>query len=324
MAQTLHCPRHHAVEASALATSSSICMKTSSGASLPPVLCGSSERYSPFSIRAETTGSVSRRPRSISSASCAISGASARARSISPKPGSLFMRFLALFWGSWLVKAQWWSIWPDGSRWGDRHSGARSEPGISRFRVCAEPVIAPRFARTRWRIPNDRASTIRRHCASPSTAAGASLPGAPIISCLVPRIDGIVFGMLRHQLHLTADFREHLGIAQIRHPMLHQSQALRTQPFGLFPISGRQNLACGQDFDADNMSFGIDVVDERSGLLGPVNLAAADGDIHRVGFGIVGYVSHGFRLAFRSNIALITRMLEFVSTQATRSTRRSN
>src|SRR6266404_5227380 len=97
MAQTVHWPRHHAVEASAFATSSSICMKISGGASTPPTLCGNSTRYSPFSIRAETTGSVRRRVSSISSASRAISGASARARSISPKPGGLFMRFLARF-----------------------------------------------------------------------------------------------------------------------------------------------------------------------------------------------------------------------------------
>ncbi len=35
MAQTLHWPRHQAVEASALAISSCICMKISSGASVP-------------------------------------------------------------------------------------------------------------------------------------------------------------------------------------------------------------------------------------------------------------------------------------------------
>ena len=89
MAQTLHWPRHHAVEASALATSSCICMKISSGASAPPRLFGSSARYIPFSTSAETTGSVSRRVRSISSASRVISGASARARSTRSKPGSL-------------------------------------------------------------------------------------------------------------------------------------------------------------------------------------------------------------------------------------------
>src|SRR5258707_5029469 len=98
MAQTVHWPRHHAVEASAFATSSSICMKISGGASAPPTLCGNSTRYSPFSIRAETTGWVRRRVRSISSASRAISGASARARSISPKPEGLFIAFPRPFW----------------------------------------------------------------------------------------------------------------------------------------------------------------------------------------------------------------------------------
>ena len=44
MAQTLHWPRHQAVEASALATSSCICMKVSSGTSAPPKLCGSNAR----------------------------------------------------------------------------------------------------------------------------------------------------------------------------------------------------------------------------------------------------------------------------------------
>jgi hypothetical protein len=44
MAQTLHWPRHQAVEASALAISSCICMKISSGASAPPRLCGNSDR----------------------------------------------------------------------------------------------------------------------------------------------------------------------------------------------------------------------------------------------------------------------------------------
>src|SRR5579863_1548841 len=95
MAQTLHCPRHHAVDASAFATSSSICMKTSSGSSAPPALVGNRARYKPFSIRAETTGGVSRRVLSISSASRAIMGASARARSIRSNPGTLFMPFLA-------------------------------------------------------------------------------------------------------------------------------------------------------------------------------------------------------------------------------------
>jgi hypothetical protein len=37
---------------------------------------------------------------------------------------------------------------------------------------------------------------------------------------------------------------------------------------------------------------------EWPGLFGPVDLAAPHADVHRVGFGIVGYVGHGFRLAF--------------------------
>src|ERR1700730_16835810 len=85
-----------------------------------------------------------------------------------------------------------------------------------------------------------------------------------------------------------------------------------------FPVSGRQDLARGQNFDTDDVPLGIDIVNERSGLFRPLDFAAPDGDIHRVGFSVVGYVGHGFRLAFRSNIAPITRMLEFVSTQATR------
>ncbi|MGY4511220.1 hypothetical protein ACVIN2_004674 [Bradyrhizobium sp. USDA 3650] len=44
IAQTLHWPRHQAVEASAFAISSSICMKASGAASVPPRLCGSSAR----------------------------------------------------------------------------------------------------------------------------------------------------------------------------------------------------------------------------------------------------------------------------------------
>ena len=47
MAQTEHWPRHQAVEASAFAISSSICMKTSGGASAPPRLCGSSDPVKP-------------------------------------------------------------------------------------------------------------------------------------------------------------------------------------------------------------------------------------------------------------------------------------
>src|SRR6185312_15712264 len=51
-------------------------------------------------MRAETTGWVSRRVRSISSASRAIKGESARARSTWSNAGGLFMRFLRPFLGS--------------------------------------------------------------------------------------------------------------------------------------------------------------------------------------------------------------------------------
>ena len=51
---------------------------------------------SPFSISAAVTAGVRRRVRSISSASRAISGCSARARSTRSRPGDLFMRVLVL------------------------------------------------------------------------------------------------------------------------------------------------------------------------------------------------------------------------------------
>src|SRR6266403_4732769 len=159
MAQTVHWPRHHAVEASAFATSSRICMKISGGASAPPMLFGNRTRYSPFSIRAETTGCVRRRVRSISSASRAISGASARARSISPKPGGLFMRFLALFgFSDWRrcnggLSA---AVDQDGREaWERRGSGAHT---------LSAPSRGPEGARYRlqadYRLPCVRASTI--------------------------------------------------------------------------------------------------------------------------------------------------------------------
>ena len=91
MAQTLHWPRHQAVEASALAISSCICMKISSGASAPPRLFGSSARYSPFSIRA---GHGRRQPpRALDLVGFARDQRrSARARSTRSRPGALFMR----------------------------------------------------------------------------------------------------------------------------------------------------------------------------------------------------------------------------------------
>jgi hypothetical protein len=66
------------------------------------------------------------------------------------------------------------------------------------------------------------------------------------------------------------------------------------RPPYFFPVSGRQNLARRRDFDADDMALGIEIVEKRPGFLGPLDLAAHQRDIHRVGFGIVGYLWHGF------------------------------
>src|SRR4051812_11571752 len=63
---------------------------------------------------------------------------------------------------------------------------------------------------------------------------------------------------------------------------------------GFFPVSGRQNIARGQDFDAEDMSLLVDVVNEWTGLFRPVDSAVPHGDVHRVGLGIVGDVGHGF------------------------------
>src|SRR6267154_522295 len=92
----------------------------------------------------------------------------------------------------------------------------------------------------------------------PARHRRASLPGAPVVSRLIPRINDIVFRMLRHQFCLTANSRNHLGIAQIGHPMLHRPQPLRAQPLaarrhsllrrlGLSPFWGRshqRNVTC--------------------------------------------------------------------------------
>ena len=97
MAQTLHWPRHHAVEASALAISSSICMKTSSGASVPPRLCGSSDAIKPVLDQRGDHG-WRQPPRPLDLVGLARDQrlpAPARVRR-GPKPGCLFMRFLAL------------------------------------------------------------------------------------------------------------------------------------------------------------------------------------------------------------------------------------
>src|SRR5258707_1168406 len=69
------------------------------------------------------------------------------------------------------------------------------------------------------------------------------------------------------------------------------------RPPYFLPVSGRQNLARNRDFDADDMAFRIEIVEERPGFLGPLDLAADQRDIHGVGFGIVGYLRHGLARA---------------------------
>src|ERR1700730_18611219 len=247
MAQTEHWPRHQAVEASALATSSSTCMKISGGASAPPRLCGSSTRYSPFSIIAETTGPVSRRVRLISSASRTISGASACARSIRPKPGSLFMRFLALF-----------GFFCRRRRNGDL-SGVADQDG-------GGDMAAPHF-----QLSQSETASIQSLIISSS--------GCCAISFASRRI--------------SSHTRESRSSRRSRASLL-----LGADPGpSFFPVPGRQDLAGGRDFDTENMSLGIDIINEGPGLFGPMKLAAPDGDIHCVGFSVVGYVGHGFRLA---------------------------
>jgi hypothetical protein len=77
-----------------------------------------------------------------------------------------------------------------------------------------------------------------------------------------------------------------------------------SRPPCFLPVSGRQNLARGPDFDANDMAPGIEIADQRPVFLRPLDPADPDGDIHRVRFGIVSYVGHGFGLALRSNIRL--------------------
>ncbi len=62
-----------------------------------------------------------------------------------------------------------------------------------------------------------------RHCR-------ASLPAAPVVCGLIPGIDGVIFRVSRHQSCLPAQIGPHLGIPQIRNPMLHWTQALCAQP----------------------------------------------------------------------------------------------
>ena len=69
------------------------------------------------------------------------------------------------------------------------------------------------------------------------------------------------------------------------------TRVCRRAPCSL-PVSGRQNLARGADFEADDMAVGIGIVDERPVFSPPRDLAGPDGDMHRVGFGIVSHLGH--------------------------------
>ena len=64
------------------------------------------------------------------------------------------------------------------------------------------------------------------------------------------------------------------------------------RPPCFLPVSGRQNLARRPDFEADDMAVGIGIVDERPVLSAPRDLAGPDGDMHRVGVGIVSHLGH--------------------------------
>src|SRR3984957_5500262 len=209
MAQTEHWPRHHAVEASALAISSSTCMNTSGAASAPPRLCGAGVRYSPFSIRADTTGAVSRRVRSISSASPAIKGCSALARSINPKPGGLFMRFLGPFWGSWLATAAMVGYsaqrikMENPSFRGAKRTRNLEIPGLVRS-LSSGGAKAP----TRWDHPGMTEHNFKQDCL-------ISLPAVPIVNRLDPVVDGLVFRMLGQHRCLAADFFPYARVAKL-------------------------------------------------------------------------------------------------------------
>src|SRR5260221_1701741 len=63
-----------------------------------------------------------------------MNGASARARSTRPKPGSSFIAFPRPFWVFWLAKVQWWSIRPDRSRWGKGIGEAQAHAAASSLR----------------------------------------------------------------------------------------------------------------------------------------------------------------------------------------------
>jgi len=112
---------------------------------------------------------------------------------------------------------------------GDQHASK-----VALERLVAEDVAAAgeggsvRYCRLERRC---QAAASRDRLGRPSARHRRELlPRFPVVDRLDPIIDRVIFRMLRHQLHLTADLRQHLGIAQIRHPMLHRPQPLRAQP----------------------------------------------------------------------------------------------
>jgi hypothetical protein len=84
-------------------------------------------------------------------------------------------------------------------------------------------------------------------------------------------------------------------------PIGYSAALTRVAPggFAFFQSPGARTLL------ADRISMPTMWPSASTSYFRPVYLAAPNGDVHRVGLRIVSYVSHGFRLAFRSNIALV-------------------
>ena len=119
------------------------------------------------------------------------------------------------------------------------------------------PVRAPPAARDRGvrMFPYDLADGApNRLEPRPARHRRASFPGDPIVSRLIPRIEGIIFRMPRHQFRLPAQISPNLGIALIRQrpqpvraqPLAAQSHALLRRPgFCLFRGRGHgKNVTC--------------------------------------------------------------------------------
>ena len=106
-----------------------------------------------------------------------------------------------------------------------------------------------------------------------------------------------------------------------RHGLLRGVDARLARSPRILPIAWCKRLAGGQDFDPEDAALRIDVVDERPRFFLMIDRAAADRQIDGVSFRIVGHIDHGFRLAFRSNITLITRMASSVSSRTARKMR---